>query len=465
MTMPALERDRQPAPDVRPLPMDVYAERAVLGSLLCDPATIHLLRDQVQSAWFALEKHRWIWDAACAVAQHTPPVPLDLATLHDALRRHAHPDGTTRLDAVGGLPALLELAQTVPSASHALHYARIVQRTALHRQLIETGGRITALGYDETQSLDAIFAQADQTLFQVTQQRPGPDFEPIDVSIEHYAAYLDTQQVRPAGLLTGYHDLDTLLGGGLQPDTLNLLAARPGMGKTALGLCCALNMAQAGRRVGFISLEMSRIQVIERLVAAQTGVPLHHMRREHPDEDALAQVMDGLGHLANLQDTFVLDYEAGQALSRLTGKVQRWAAQGRPLDVVVVDYLQLVRCDVPHTQGNRVTEIGSISNALKTLALELHIPVLALSQLNRAVEQRVGRLPQLSDLRGSGDLEQDADVVLFLAREPRETAGGVVQVHVAKNRHGDGGVVPLYFNAPTTRFENLARRHHAGATQ
>jgi replicative DNA helicase len=338
-----------------------------------------------------------------------------------------------------------------------------VQRTALLRQLIQVGGKVSAIGYDETLSVEALFAQAEQELFRVTQQSTGHDFESLQAGLDDYFAALATEDedLRAAGLLTGYYDLDILLDGGFHRGNLILLAARPGMGKTALALSCALNMARAGYRVGFISLEMGRREVIERLVAMVSGVSLRTIRAGNLEDDDLHQVMNALGALSLLHEHFFLDYAMTQQVSTIQAKVRRLHKLQPDVDIVFLDYLQLVDTEPSQWRGNRVQEVGAISRGLKQLGLELDLPVVALSQLSRAVEGRTNKVPMLSDLRESGELEQNADVVAFVYRDEvydkQTDKAGIAELYIAKHRQGCTGVVPLRFDGEHVRFQNLER--------
>jgi replicative DNA helicase len=430
-----------------PVPYDLTAERAVLGAILLERDAILAVSDTLQPVDFYLEKHALVYQATLAcLARRVPP---DLATVAGELRRQE------QLELVGGLAALGELATEVPTAVHVAYYAEIVVRTATLRRLIVSGGAITALGYAEHQELDTTLDQAEQTLFAVTQRQRGADFVPLSTVVQAYFERAQRDEDEPV-VPTGLYDLDERLNGGLRPGQLALLAARPGMGKSGLAMSIAYALGVGLKRsVGVVSLEMSRDELLQRLIAMHTGLDTRQVagRVRHGDP----RVLDALGVLA--EAPIAIEDSAMLSVMDVRSKARRLATL-RPLELLIVDYLQLL---IGETGAqNRVDEVSRISRQLKLLARELSCPVLALSQLSRAVEQRASKVPQLSDLRDSGSLEQDADVVLFIFREeaePGSTAPATVELHLAKQRNGPLGVVPVQFDAPTTRFRSVS--HYA----
>ena len=431
----------------RSVPFDLIAERSVLGSILLERDAILAVSDQIQPADFYLERHGHVYAAMLAcLARREPP---DLTTVAGELRRQE------QLELVGGLSFLGELLGESPTAVHVEYYAQAVARAATLRRLIEAGGRITALGYDERGELDTTLDRAEQTLFAVSQRQRGADFVPLNAVVQQYfdAAQADAaEQVVPTGLL----DLDRRLNGGLRPGQLALLAARPGLGKSGLAMSIAYHLGVRHRRgVGVVSLEMSRGELLQRLIAIHTGVDTRQVeartRRGDPAMvDALAAIADA---------PIAIEDSAMLTVMDVRSKARRLAAV-RPLELLIVDYLQLLIGDTP--SNSRVDEVSRISRQLKLLARELGCPVLALSQLSREVEKRTSKVPQLSDLRDSGSLEQDADIVLFIYREEayveQSEQCGKAELHVAKQRNGPLGVVGVRFDAPTTRFTNLETR-------
>ncbi|NNJ13064.1 replicative DNA helicase [Chloroflexales bacterium ZM16-3] len=430
----------------RSVPYDLTAERSVLGSILLERDAILVISDQLQPADFYLEKHAQIYTAMLAcLAQRVPP---DLATVASELRRQE------RLEIVGGLHVLGELVAEVPTAVHVEYYAQAISRAATLRRLIEAGGTISALGYNERGALETTLDQAEQTLFAVSQRQRGADFVPLSTVVQQFfdAAQADgDERVVPTGLL----DLDRRLNGGLRPGQLALLAARPGLGKSGLAMSIAYHLGvRQQRSVGVVSLEMGRAELLQRLLAIHTGVDTRRVegltRRGDP------AMLDALGVIAAAP--IAIEDSAMLTVMDVRSKARRLATV-RPLELLIVDYLQLLIGDTGTT--SRVDEVSRISRQLKLLARELQCPILALSQLSREVEKRQSKVPQLSDLRDSGSLEQDADIVIFISREEHAneaTPDGVADLHVAKQRNGPLGVVGVRFDAPTTRFANLETR-------
>ncbi len=431
----------------RTLPHDLSAERAVLGAILLEREAILAVSDTLQPADFYLERHALVYAAmqAC-LARREPP---DLTTVASELRRQE------QLAPLGGLAYLGELVAAIPTAVHVEYYAEAVARAATLRRLIEAGGRITALGYDERGGLETTLDAAEQTLFAVSQRQRGADFVPLRAVVQQYFAAAQADTAEPV-VPTGLADLDRRLSGGLRAGQLVLLAGRPGLGKSGLALSIAYHVGVRQRRgVGVVSLEMSRGELLQRLVAMHTGVDTRQV--EGRTRRGEAAMVDALGAIA--EAPIAIEDSAMLTVMEVRAKARRLAGRGR-LDLLIVDYLQLLIGD---SQGQgRVEEVSRISRQLKLLARELGCPVLALSQLSRAVEQRTSKVPQLSDLRDSGALEQDADIVVFIYREEAAEgggAGGVAELHVAKQRNGPLGVVGVRFDAPTTRFMNLETRH------
>jgi replicative DNA helicase len=430
--------------DARPLPFDLAAERATLGALLLDRDAIVVVAPILGPAHFYLEKHAQVYDAIMACYQRREPP--DLTTVAAELRRQE------RLDGVGGLSALGDLAAGVPTSVHAEYYARAVEQAAVRRRLIETGGQIAAIGYDERLDVDEALGQAEAAVLSVAARPAGQTFVPIARLADDLFAQISAAQERMgemSGITTGLPDLDELTG-GLQPSDLIIVAARPGVGKSSLAMTMALNAAvDAGAAVGVFSLEMSRDQLMQRMVAMRTGISTKRLRTGALRADELPRVMEALGFLSEL--SISVEDTPAITITDLRNRARRLHAR-TGLDLVVVDYLQLVRA--ARAEG-RVQEVGEIARGLKHLARELNVPVIALSQLSRAVEGRASHVPMLSDLRESGELEQAADIVMFIYREELyDGAGqrGGAELHVAKHRNGPLGIVPLAFDAMTTRF-------------
>lgn len=436
----------------RTLPSNPDAERSVLGAILLNRQAIIAVDGWLLPAHFYLETHAWIYDAMLTVHhRHTPP---DLTTVTDELRRRE------RLEPIGGLLYLIDLANSTPTAVHIDYYGRIVEQTAIQRQLIGVGGEIARMGFDERDDLETTLANAEITLQTVTQALARTSgYSALADEIDAYWTRLNDLETRLAsGLPTGLLDFD-LVTGGLHNGDLLILAARPSVGKSALSLTIAHHAAYHLQRTGdegqiaVVSLEMSRNQLTDRLISMETGIDVQRLRTGQVRDYDLKAIMSALGRLHDLP--LMLDDTAGQTLAALAARARRLHAEC-PIRLLVVDYLQLLKVT---GKENRQQEVGEISRGLKALARELDVPILALSQLNRGVEGRQSKVPMLSDLRESGDLEQDADLVMFIYREElydKETdQHGIAQIHIAKHRNGPTAVIPLRFTASTTTFSNL----------
>ena len=360
------------------------------------------------------------------------------------------------LDTVGGIPALSNLFSAVPTAVHVEYYSQIVERTALLRRIIGAGAQIVNIGYNERLDTDEALDQAQRAIFEVTQHRGARDFVSLAQVLEEYFDKLDfIQQHRGEviGVPTGYQDLDQLTG-GFQKSDLIILAARPGAGKTSMSLGLAYNAALAGKTVAIFNLEMPAEQLVQRLLAMETGIDSHRLRLGHINDDEWERISHAFGKLSEAQ--IYIDDTPGIGIMELRSKARRLQAE-RGLDFVQVDYLQLMQGT--HRNDNRVQEVSEISRGLKGLTRELNVPVLAMAQLSRSVESRSSHIPMLSDLRESGSIEQDSDMVVFIYREemndPETEKKGIAELHIAKHRNGPVGVVNLRFFEKTTRFADL----------
>lgn len=437
----------------RPPPTALDAERCVLGSVLLNREAMIPIAPWLRPGAFYLEKHAWIYQAMLELYDRgTPP---DTRLVADALTQAG------RLDLVGGVPFLADLIDDVPTSHHVEHYARLVARAALNRGLILAGGTIAAIGYDD-QDAEAALAAAQAKLDALSdRQSNDDDLTPLaDIVEQQYQLVeraAETGEPIAPGVPTGLRDLDELLS-GLHRGDLIILAARPSVGKSALAATIAYHIGDAGGRVAVFSLEMGKDQYMQRLAAIDSGINLHSLRHGHFRESELAVYMETLGRLAPMG--IHISDAAGASVRDIRARILRHAARVGQPDLVIIDYLQLMQS--PRRDGNRVQEVSDISRGLKILARELDVPILALSQLSRAVEGRTSHVPLLSDLRESGALEQDADVVMFIYREElydRETdKKGIAEIHIAKHRNGPIGVVPLRFDAHTTRFQTLSYR-------
>ncbi|MEN9935866.1 MAG: hypothetical protein RLZZ387_2445 [Chloroflexota bacterium] len=433
------------APALPELPHDLAAEQAVLGSVLLNRDAIVAIAPWLRPDHFFAARHAQVYQAMLDLYhRRTPP---DTRTVADELRRHSI------LETVGGVVYLSQLVDQVPTSYHVEHYARTVERTGVLRQVIRAGSQIAALGFEEAGELEDTLGRAEALVQDIGQQRATRDFVPLGQVFDTLYEQIQAMQERRgevAGVPTGFRELDVLLG-GLQKSDLLVLAGRPGMGKTACALSIAYQIAESGRSVGVFSLEMSREQLAQRLLAMETGIDTHRLRSTQLRDHELERVLSAMGRLATLP--VHIEDTAGLTLAELRSKAKRLQAwQG--LDVLVIDYLQLIR----GRAADRVQEVSEVARGLKHLAKDLNVPVIALSQLSRAVEQRGSKVPQLSDLRESGEIEQAADIVMFLYRaevyEAETATPGIAELHVAKHRNGPLGVVPLRFDARTTRFSS-----------
>ena len=383
------------------IPHDVEAEEAVLGSLLIDPDALYRVASFLRPEDFYIQKNGWIYEAILSL--HERREPVDFVTLRNELEARG------LLEEVGGAAYLARLIDTVPTAIHVEAYGRIVEEAAIRRRLISAASDIAQLAYQEGQEIGEVLDRAEQSLFAISQRRITRDLVPIqDVVRPFYdrIEYLYTHQGEPLGVPTGFIDLDRLLG-GLQKSDLIIVAARPGVGKTSLCLSIARNAARMGKHVAIFSLEMSAEQVVQRLVSAETGIDAQRLRLGQLREEEWPLLVQATGVLSELP-IFIDDTPAISALQLRTKARRIHAEYG--LDLIVVDYLQLMTSDV--RVENRVQEVSYISRMLKSLARELDVPVLAVSQLSRAVEQRTDKRPVLADLRESGCLTGDTLVQL-----------------------------------------------------
>jgi replicative DNA helicase len=429
-------------------PHNIEAEQSVLGSLLIDRDAIIRVASYLKAEDFYVSANATIYAAIRDLYNRREPT--DFVTLSDELERR----GT--LDDVGGVGYLSSLLSAVPTAVHVEYYGRIVERTATLRRLIDAGTSIAGIGYqDNVETEDALDA-AERALFNVTQQRSTKDFQSIDEVIDRFfdqLEFLQTHRDQLVGVPTGFTDLDGLTG-GLQRSDLIILAARPSMGKTAFSLGIAYAAAvKHGRTVGIFSLEMSAEQLVQRLLSTETGIDSHRIRLGAINDREWDEISRAFGRLSEAK--IFIDDSANAGIMDVRSKARRLQAE-HGLDIVIVDYLQLMS---GRRSENRVQEISEISRGLKGLARELNVPVVALSQLSRAVESRADHRPMLSDLRESGSIEQDADIVMFIFREEKydehSDKKGIAEIIVAKHRNGPVNSVNLRFFESTARFADL----------
>jgi len=440
-------------------PQAVEAEQSVLGSILIDADAILKVADFLRPVDFYRSQHASIYTGMLSL--HAQREPIDLVTLGDELRRR------DELEAIGGPAYLATLMNSVPTAVHAEHYGRIVERKAVLRNLIGAAGKIAAVGYEEANDAEVAIDRAESILFEISQRRTDGGFESLSILLgQAYdrLEYLHDHRGQIIGVPTGLKDLDALLG-GLQPSDLIILAARPSVGKTSLALNVAQHAAiREGKKVGVFSLEMSKEQLALRLLSAESGINPRPLQTGFVDETDWSKIARVMNDMATA--TMWIDDSPVLSVMELRTKARRLEAEQHGLDLIIVDYLQLMQASTPSRDGNRVQEVSEISRGLKQLARELKVPVLALSQLSRGVEQRGSAEPRLSDLRESGSIEQDADVVIFLYRDGEQNMDAdveLVKAKVAKHRNGPIGEVPLQFRKANTRFYAVAAREEIAA--
>jgi len=436
----------------RELPANLEAEEGVLGSLLIDPETIVHVVDILTPLDFYRNAHQLIY--AAILTLHNRQEPADYITICDVLEQ----DG--KLAIVGGPGAINLLINAVPTGGNVEYYARIVAKCALRRKLCSVAGQIAQLAYHEE---DQLLEQAEQLLFALRKNTEQAQFVDMPELMRDYMdelEFLHEHRGQFLGVPTGYHDLDVPLA-GLQKSDLILLGGRPSMGKTALALCIAMNAAARQKRVAVFSLEMGRKLLARRLMSMQTKIDAQRLRGGWVEDDEWERVIAGISNLSSLPIS--INDTAGNPISSMRSQLRRYVQRKGGVDLVVVDYIGLIEPDVDASKrDNQVQIISAISRGLKTLAREFDVPVLALCQLSRQVESRQNKRPQLSDLRDSGSLEQDADVVMFVYRDDyynKSVEGyqptNIAEVIIEKHRNGPTGNISLYWQPEQTAFYPL----------
>ncbi len=440
-------------------PQNIEAEQSVLGSLMLDKDAVLKVADIIEPDDFYKDAHTKIYEIMMELYESREPI--DLLSLSNRLEEKK------QLERVGGVTYLTTLVNTVPTASHVAHYAEIIKKKRILRTLITASHDISAMSYDENNEIEFILDEAEKRIFNVSQKSAKQSFLPMKSALEDAFSRIDRlhkDQGSLRGLPTGFSDLDNMLG-GLQKSDLVILAARPSLGKTTLVLNIASHAAMVGKAsIGIFSLEMSNDQMIDRLIASQAGIDLQKLRSgqlstEGEDNDFF-RIQEAMGALSEAS-IFIDDSSSSNVMQMRT--MARKLQMEHGLDLIIIDYLQLMQ-GTGKTE-NRVEIVSAISRSLKMLARELNVPVIALSQLSRATESRDGQIPKLSDLRESGSIEQDADVVMFIYREDRVKQDterkNIADIIVAKHRNGPVGKVELYFNNNQVAFKNLDKRHQS----
>jgi replicative DNA helicase len=433
------------------LPQNIEAECGVLGSIIIDPEAIVQVADFLQPDDFYRDAHRTIYSIVIQLYEQREPA--DFITICDEL------EGLNKLEEVGGAGYITSLINQVPTSANVEYYGRIVERTAILRRLIHAAGQIAALAYEEADA-NVAMDKSEQLIFGITQRHTRSGFSALQDLLASYMEKLDLLHQRRGaivGVPTGFHDLDRLTG-GLQRSDLVILAARPAVGKTSLCLSIAHNSAiRFNQSVAVFSLEMSKEQLVQRLLSMDAGIDQQRLRTGWIEDQEWERIEHAMTTLSTAK--IWIDDTAGISTMEMRSKARRLQAE-RGVDMIIVDYLQLMQSSIGGRRNdNRVQEVSEISRNLKGLARELNVPVLALAQLSRTVETRQSKVPQLSDLRESGSIEQDADVVMFIYRDdvynPDSERKNIADIIIAKHRNGPVGEVSLYFQASQTRFRDL----------
>jgi len=437
-------------------PQNIEAEQSILGSLMIDKNAIIKIADLINEDDFYKDGNSKIYKAMLYLYEHREPI--DLLSLSNRLKE------TNNLEEIGGHSYLASLANAVPTAANVVHYAKIVAKKSILRRLIDNSSQIIANAYNETEEIDKILDEAEQKIFSVSQKHIRQDFTPVKPILEEAFNRIDElhkNKGKLRGVSTGFKDLDNILA-GLQKSNLIILGARPSVGKSSFALDLARHAAIKEKiSVGVFSLEMSKEEVIDRLICAQANVDLWKLRTGNlsssGDNDDFSRIGHAMGTLS--EASIYIDDTASLNVMEMRTMARRLQAE-QGLEMLIIDYLQLI--EGRGNIDNRVQEVSEISRSLKGLARELSIPVVALSQLSRGIESRTDQKPKLSDLRESGSIEQDADVVLFIYREDKAKSDSenknIASIIVAKHRNGPVGEVKLFFNQQYTSFKNLDKR-------
>ncbi|MBI3486333.1 replicative DNA helicase [Candidatus Daviesbacteria bacterium] len=444
--MPSITFNQSKDGVVKLPPQNIEAEQALLGALLIDKdAIVEVAEILLSEDFYRSEQHGQIFNAILQLFEKREPI--DVVTVTEKLKQK------NLLDSVGGPAYLAELVNTVPTAAHILSYARIIKEHALRRQLISYSTKFIESSFDERQEIQQIIENCEQAIFALSQQHIKRDFIQLKDALAQSFDRLDELQKSSGklrGVPTGFRDLDNKLA-GFQDSNLIIFAARPGQGKTSFVLNVAQHVAvNAGVPVGIFSLEMSQEELVDRLLVTQADIDAWKLKTGRLDEKDFDRLSHAMGQLA--EAPLFIDDTPGSSISEIRTKARRLQAE-HGLRLLIVDYLQLIR---GRNLENRVQEVSEISQGLKNLARELKVPVLAVSQLSRAVESRGTRKPQLADLRESGAIEQDADVVMFIYREDPEQMEQV-KLDIQKHRNGPTGEIDLIFRADRVKFYGMEK--------
>ena len=445
----------------RMLPQNIEAETSVLAACMLNQEAIEEVATKLSPESFFRAPHRIVFEGMLDLYGRN--IPIDQISLAENLH------GTGQLDAVGGKAYLVELADNTFALTNWRTHVDIVKRTSILRDLVYASAAINALAYDAPDDLDAVVEEAEKTLFEVTEKRVSSEFRRMDELVTEAfeeITRLAEQKSRIAGAPSGFKDVDALFHGFRSGDLI-VLAARPGVGKTSFALNLAVNAAKAGVSVAFLSLEMSASQLVQRILCSEAKVGLSRLRSGQIAESDWGSIADASNTLSKLD--MYIDDTPGLSILELRAKARR-ELRGKEKGLIVVDYLQLMQPQTVRRDGNRAVEVAEISRGLKILAKEMNMPVIALSQLSRAVEMRGKKRPMLSDLRESGAIEQDADIVMFIDRSMDEAEAesdgrpdlGTAELIVAKHRNGPTRDIRLAFNAEYTKFMDFFDDSRAG---
>lgn len=430
------------------LPANIDAERAVLGALLLNDEYLAAVTEIITAENFYSNAHKMIYQTIVDIAAQYKRI--DLLTLQDELSKR------NQLDAIGGIVYLVQLQEDIPALGLIEQHARIIKEKAVLRELIGSAASIITNCYDQNEeNIDAVLDEAEKTIFQIANKRTAQSFVQINIWLKKTFQHLSDIKSHAKGITgvpTGYKKLDEM-SSGFQKGDLIVLAARPSMGKTALALSIAANATAQEITVGLFSLEMSAEQLTLRLLSAESGIAHHNIRNATISSSEWLELTSVAGRMAQMK--FFIDDTAMLSIADLRTKARKLKNEHN-LQFLVIDYLQLLHSTKRHE--NRHQEVSEISRALKGLAKELDIPILALSQLSRAVDSRMDKRPMLSDLRESGAIEQDADLIMFLYRDvvynPETENPALAELIIGKQRNGPTGTVMLHFARELTKFED-----------
>ena len=442
-------------------PHDISAEESVIGSLLLDGLSFTKIASFLEPEHFYLEPNRIIFEIARDLFNRQEPIN-QISIAHEL-------ETQEKLEDVGGRAYLAKVVDVVPTSIHIKHYANLVRRTATMRTLINAAENISEIGFDNDPDIENALSKAEDIIYSIRNDQPSRDFVPLRETLTPYletsSSDLADDENRP--ISSGFKLLDDLLG-GLQRSDMLVLAARPSVGKSMFALNLAINAAMNDQKVAIYSLEMGREQIATRMLATQARVNMHSLRMMRLSSSQENRLVDAIGRLSDL--SIFIDDSPVQGVAEMRGKARRLQLE-YGLDFIIVDYMQLISNNKGSRETNRAQEVSEISRQIKAMARDLRVPVIAISQLSRAIEHRQSHRPLLSDLRESGSIEQDADVVMFIHREEKFTTKedwiknnpgvpypeGQAEIIVAKHRNGPTGSVDISFIDKYARFENLSQ--------